>query len=605
MLSQAYQELESTSLWVRRKVLEMAVSANSGHVSTAMSQTDLLVALYFGGILTYDPKNPKWKGRDRFVLSKGHGAIGLYPILAHAGFFPEEWLSDINKRGSFVGGNTELQIPGVEYLSWSMGHGLSIATGIAQALLNDGKDNLVFCMVGDAELHEGSNWEAMLNASWRGLGNLVVIVDRNQQGTLGKTDSKQTTRDGIGLEDLADKFESFGFDVTDIDGHSFRSIFSAFENIREGSLGDQPACIIAHTRKGRGLTPMEDKRGWHWRTPVGEDLGQCWKDLGVVDPPTFRQPGGLLPKVDHILGMRDRFFNALFEDFKSDRNMVLITADCGAPALDQFSELLDQYYQVGVAEQEMIGMAAGLAIEGKRVFCYALAPFVTARVHEFVKLDVCAMNLPIHLIGVGVGYAYDIMGPTHHTVEDIAIMRVLPNMTIYSPADGSTAAAIVDKMVVMQSPSYIRLDRGGLKDLYSPKINLIPGFITPKGGHEASTKIVATGIMVHQGYEVCKELPDCSVVDIHRLKPVDDCLLLSYLTHDTERIVILEEHLLAGGLGSIIAELFVDNNVKLPLLRIGVPDCFTFDMGGRDVIWQKYGLDVDSIVRRIKEWRGF
>jgi transketolase len=144
-----------------------------------------------------------------------------------------------------------------------------------------------------------------------------------------------------------------------------------------------------------------------------------------------------------IMGMRDAFFEALFTIAKGDPEVVFVSADNGAPTLDRFvAELPDRFFTVGIAEAQMIGLAAGLALEGKKVYAYAIAPFITTRVHEQVKIDVCSMNLPIVLLGVGAGYAYDIMGPTHHTVEDIAIMRALPNLVIHSPADGATAAAL-------------------------------------------------------------------------------------------------------------------------------------------------------------------
>lgn len=275
-----YKALEREALWVRQKVVEMAVRAKSGHITSAFSQTELLVALYLGKILRYDPKRPKWDKRDRFILSKGHGGIGLYPILARAGFIPEKDLDNFAGEGSVLGVHAEWHIPGMEIISGSLGHGLPLATGICQAARIDKKEYMVFCLLGDAELYEGSNWEAMITAGSQRYDNLICIVDRNQQGTLGFTDRIESPRDGPKLENLAKKFKEFGFEVREIDGHSFKEIFNAFKDIRKRK-GKRPLAIIAKTVKGKGSSLFENKRLWHYRVPEGDDLKKLLNDLGI------------------------------------------------------------------------------------------------------------------------------------------------------------------------------------------------------------------------------------------------------------------------------------------------------------------------------------
>jgi transketolase len=270
--------LKKKAAWLRHKVFEMAVRAHSGHISTAFSQAELLVALYHGGILKYDAKNPRWDGRDRFILSKGQGGLGLYPVLADVGFFPLAELDIFAQRDSILGVHTDWHIPGVEVITGSLGHGLPIATGKAQAALNDGKKHLIFCLLGDAELDEGSNWEAALFAGHMGYDNLVCIVDRNGQGTIGKTDVVDAQNDGPRLGSVEDKFRSFGFEARSIDGHDFGQIFKSLEDIRRRRAG-KPLVVVANTKKGRGLTLMEDKRLWHYRVPEGEDVERCRREL--------------------------------------------------------------------------------------------------------------------------------------------------------------------------------------------------------------------------------------------------------------------------------------------------------------------------------------
>lgn len=308
-----------------------------------------------------------------------------------------------------------------------------------------------------------------------------------------------------------------------------------------------------------------------------------------------------------IMGMRDVFFNELYHIFKQDRNCVLITADNGAPTLDQFAmDFPKQYYNVGIAEQQMMGMASGMAFEGKKVYTYAIAPFVTVRCYDQNKLDMCAMNLPIVNLGVGAGYAYDIMGPSHHTVEDITIMRALPNLIIYSPADGVTASALVELTYKERSPQYIRFDRAGIPNLYEGwKINFAEGLIPTVWQEESDVAIVATGIMVHNALKVARHLMDrgirASVIDLFRIKPIPSDALIKFLK-SSRSLVTLEEHLLAGGMGGAIVEILSDHNFKIPTLRIGQDDRFVFDYGGREIIWEKYGLDAPSITEKISNW---
>ena len=321
-----------------------------------------------------------------------------------------------------------------------------------------------------------------------------------------------------------------------------------------------------------------------------------------------------------IQGQRDQFFEALFPIFKADRNCVIITADNGAPSLDQFyKELPDQFFQVGIAEQQMVGMAAGMAIEGKKVYCYAIAPFVTTRVHEFVKLDMCSMNLPVTLLGVGAGYAYDIMGPSHHTVEDISIMRCLPNLTIWGPADGAFAYRLAKETYERSGPQYVRFDRAGVKDVYASKevnwLDFSAGMCTIEqvransllagsGRTWDQAVLVTTGSMLRQALAVADALAlkgiDTVVVDVYRLKPFNAELFLR-LIDKTSTVVTIEEHYLAGGLGSIVAECMVDNFRKQNLIRMGRDDRFCFEYGGRQAVWADSGLDVASIVSRVEE----
>lgn len=312
-----------------------------------------------------------------------------------------------------------------------------------------------------------------------------------------------------------------------------------------------------------------------------------------------------LEETPRILGMRDVFFEALHGIFKHDDRCVFVTADNGAPTLDPIAnDFPSRFHQVGIAEAHMMGFAAGLALEGRKVWTYAIAPFVTERVFEQVKLDLCAMNLDVCCLGVGAGFAYDVMGPSHHMVTDLSIMRTLPNLTIWSPADPATAGRLARLTHETRGPQYVRLDRVGLED--------IPGGAETSSGlrwwgfgeaSHAGTTIVATGVTVHTALKVAERLARAGlsgrVVDVWRIKPLNAHDFKSALGAP-RRIVTIEEHLLAGGLGSLVLETLSDAGVVArPVMRFGVPDALTFTYGGRDAIWEQYGLTVDAITREV------
>lgn len=280
------KHLKEKARWVRNTVLDMAVRSQSGHITSAFSQTELLTSLYYGKILNVVPAEPRHPGRDRFILSKGQGGIGLYPILADLGFFSMDELDIFAQRGSVLGVHADWNIPGIEIISGALGHGLPIATGMAQAGKIDGREWLVYCLLGDAELYEGSNWEAALFASHRNLSNLICIVDRNQQGVLGFTDDIAGPRDGPRLDSIEKKFEAFGFETRTVNGHSYPEIFSALEDRRTRPLQTgRPLAIIANTVKGKGAPSLENKRLWHYRVPKSEDLERVRAEIseGFVD----------------------------------------------------------------------------------------------------------------------------------------------------------------------------------------------------------------------------------------------------------------------------------------------------------------------------------
>lgn len=263
-------ELQKKAKWVRQEILEMCARAEGGHVASSLSCAEILVALY-NGVLRFDPKNPSWCERDRFILSKGHAAPALFCVLADSGFFPAD---ELNKfcRGGMLGSHPDTKVPGIEAVTGSLGYGLGISTGLALAAKMDRKLYMTVVLLSDGECYEGSTWEAAMFASHHQLNNLVAIVDRNM---LCATDF---TENALRLNPLGEKWRTFGWEVVTIDGHSFKEIFPTFKDFRSYRLS-KPLMIIANTTKGKGVSFLENNPLAHTLIPKGEQLEQAREEL--------------------------------------------------------------------------------------------------------------------------------------------------------------------------------------------------------------------------------------------------------------------------------------------------------------------------------------
>ncbi len=259
---------------IRLHSLRMTSRGESSHIGSVFSMADILAVLY-AKILRYDPKRPKWEDRDRFILSKGHAGAGVYAVLAECGFFPISKLDDHYKDGSDLSGHVSHKgIPGVEISTGSLGHGLSIGSGMALAAKMDDFDRRTFVVLSDGECDEGSIWEAVLFSSHHRLDNLTVIVDYN------KIQSLASVEETLNLEPFKDKWESFGWNVNEVDGHDHDQLESALQSIPFQK--DRPNCIIAHTIKGKGVSFMENQVLWHYRTAKNEEYAAALRELEKV-----------------------------------------------------------------------------------------------------------------------------------------------------------------------------------------------------------------------------------------------------------------------------------------------------------------------------------
>lgn len=257
--------------WMRRNAMQMVYHKQLGHLGGDFSATDILATLYFG-VLRYDPAQPEWADRDRFIMSKGHATGALYTALAAAGYFPEDWLSTYMQHHSKLNGHPNRQyLPGVETNTGPLGHGFPVALGIAISGQITGADYRTFVLTGDGEQQEGSNWEAAMTAGHRKVKNLTLIIDRNrlQQGA--------STEETAGLDPLDDKYRAFGWEVVKIDGHNYDQLLTTL-GAPVGNR-EKPLCVIANTVKGKGVSFMENLAKWHHGVPTEEQFEQAMKEL--------------------------------------------------------------------------------------------------------------------------------------------------------------------------------------------------------------------------------------------------------------------------------------------------------------------------------------
>ena len=293
--------------------------------------------------------------------------------------------------------------------------------------------------------------------------------------------------------------------------------------------------------------------------------------------------------------LRDAFIDELFNFAKNDKEIVFISADFGAPALDRFrTDLPDQFFHSGISEQHMIDMAAGLALSGKKVFVYAMAPFITLRCLEQIKCSLAMMDLPVTILSVGGGLSYADAGPTHYSNEDIACMRSTVGLEIITPLDSIFSKKVVNLCIKNQKLRLIRLERAPLKNIYDENVNLTKGFNYLKRSENNDTLIISYGFMAHKliNYENKSKY---NLMDLYKIKPITNEFINEIKIFN--KIITVEEHCRDGGFGSAIGEVILDNNLKINLKRFTLDEIYFFENGGREYLTEKYGLSIKEIFK--------
>ncbi len=625
--------------------------SGSGHSGGSLSIMDVLSVLYLNQ-MNHKPHEPNWDERDRLFFSAGHKAPAWYTALGYCGYFDILKTATLRKLLSpFQGHPDRKKCAGVEMSCGSLGQGLSVAVGDALRAKLDKKDYYVYCIMGDGEQQEGQIWEASMEASHHKLNNLIAIVDKNELQIDGNT------KDVMNIDPIEDKYKSFGWNVIQCNGHDVQALISAFENAKKSN--DKPSVIIANTIKGKGVSFIENKAGWHGKVPNEAELDTALSELNMTHLPKDKmikiakehqkkideQIDDSMPKFSknywwnvqeemkvQMRPTRMGFGDAICES--KNENIVALGADItGSICMNMFYEKdpkkKERFFSMGIAEQSGTCVAAGLAKEGKIPLFGTYGVFAAGRALDQVRTTVAYGDLNVKIIGAHGGISVGPDGATHQALEEIFQIHGLPNMNLLVPCDSIETKKASDAMIEqVVGPCYIRYAREAtpiVTDENTPykfgiatviryrskKQNFKDAFETllstdAKNENEDIT-IISCGPETAEAMRAIWILREeyninARVLNLSTLKPLDKCAIIA-CAKDTGAILTAEEHQ-KGGLGNLISSTILcsDELYAKPILfdMIGVNDKFG-ESGAPWELMKSFGLCAEHIARKAYE----
>jgi transketolase len=560
---------------LRVDAIRPAAKAGSGHPTSGMSAADLMAVL-LAKYLRYDFENPHDPHNDRLVFSKGHASTLLYAIFRAAGAISEEELLTYRRFDSIFEGHPTPRIPWVDVATGSLGQGLPYAVGMALA----GKrlDQLpfrVWTLCGDSEIAEGSQWEALEHAAFYKLDNLVAILDVNRLGQRGET------MHGWDLHSYADRARAFGCHAIVIDGHDVEAIDRAYSEAIE--VDGRPVVIVAQTIKGKGDPEVEDKNGFHGKALERSDeviatLGGVRNirvDVAKPDATGSKHEfaGGPLELPRYELGSevatRKAYGDALVALGRARGDVVALDGEVSnSTYAEEFrNEIPERYFEMYIAEQQMVATAVGMQVLGWRPFASTFAAFLS-RAYDFIRMSAIS-RASYCLCGSHAGVSIGEDGPSQMALEDIASLRAVHGSTVLHPCDANQTVKLVARMADTEGIAYLRTLRPATTVLYGPDEEFeVGGSRTLREGEDVA--IVGAGITVHEALKAADALAqdgiEARVIDLYSIKPLDEETLRSL----TCPIVTAEDHWPEGGLGEAVLSALADSDERPPVVRLAV-----------------------------------
>ena len=609
--------LEQVALRLRVASIRATSQAGSGHPSSCCSAADAVAALFFAQ-MRFDPRNPQHDDNDRFVLSKGHAAPLLYAAWAEAGYVPADELLNLRAIDSDLEGHPTPRLPFVDVATGSLGQGICAAIGIALNARRIGSDYRTYVLIGDGESAEGSVWEAAQVAQRYALDNLCAITDVNAYG------QSRATQWGHDMEAYRARWEGFGWHAVVVDGHDMRQIVDALDEAAR--TRGRPTMILARTLKGKGVALIEGKDGWHGKPiPPGEPLDAALAELDAqripgaaapeIPPPPARStpspapaPSGppRLPSTPAYapgdkVATRAAYGVALAALGSADPRIVALDADVSNSTFSQDFEAAhaDRFYETYIAEQVMAGMAMGFASRGAIPFPSTFAAFLT-RAADFVRMaGIGRMNITFAGSHAGVSIGED--GPSQMALEDLAMMRAVPGCAVLYPCDGVSAARLVEAAAGYEGMAYIRTTRPATPVIYGPDEAFpIGGSKVVRESPDDAATVVAAGITLFEALKahelLAAESVALRVIDAYSVQPIDRATLLAAAAQTGNRLITVEDHYAAGGLGDAVSEAVAPDGIAVERLAVReVPRS-----GPPAVLLDRYGISANRIVAAVR-----
>lgn len=571
------QQWTNLAQQLRVDSIRATTEAGSGHPTSSMSAADLMSVLLLNH-LHYDFANPKNPNNDHLIFSKGHASPLLYSLYKAAGAITDEELLTLRKFGSRLAGHPTPELPWVDVATGSLGQGLPI--GVGMAAVGKYLDKLpyhVWVLLGDSECAEGSIYEAFHLSAHYKLNNLVAILDCNRLGQRGETEL------GWNTEAYAARGRAFGWNAIVINGHNYDEIHRAYQQAEQTT--DRPTLIVAKTIKGKGVSFLENKEGWHGKALNKEQEEQAIKELDPVRSKVFPvqmpandQPAPepaakpiKLPRYDlgSSVATRKAYGDALVSLGAANPNVVAMDGEVSnSTYANEFAKAYpERYFEQYIAEQQMIAFAVGTQARGKIPFASTFAAFFT-RAYDFIRMAAVS-QANIRLSGSHAGVSIGEDGPSQMGLEDLALMRAVYGSTVLYPCDGNQAAHLVAEMANHNGICYIRTTRAALPTLYSPEEEFpIGGSKILRQSDKDQATIVAAGITLHEALTAYEELKGMGilvrVMDAYSVKPIDSEMLYTVAQEAGAKIITVEDHWPEGGLGEAVLEAFSEFDGPLP-----------------------------------------
>jgi transketolase len=533
--------------------------------------------------MRYDPKNPGHPGNDRFVLSKGHAAPILYAAWAEAGLFPVEKLLSLRRLGSELEGHPTPRFAASPVATGSLGQGLGVGAGMAWAGKHDQAGYRVYVLLGDGETAEGAVWEAAAFASFYKLSNLVAIVDVNR---LGQSDFTMLQHD---TTTYARRFAAFGWQAFEIDGHNLEEIVKAFDLVAQ--VKDKPAAIIARTLKGKGVSFIENKNGWHGKALKKDELERALAELPLdgsgrsiqIPSPASAAPAPVSPakkmdapsyEIGQPVATREAFGAALKKLGGIDQRVVALDGDVKNSTYSEFfaGSFADRFIECYIAEQNMIAVAVGLGTTGKIPFASTFACFLCRAYDQLRMAAISRANLKLMGSHAGVSIGED--GASQMGLEDLAMMRALPGSTVLYPSDAVAMERLTEAAARQPGIVYLRGTRMKTPVLYANEEKFpIGGSKVLRQSDTDTVALVSAGVTLIEAlkaYEMLKaEGIHARVIDLYSVKPVDRPTLLAAARATGNTLLVVEDHYPEGGLGEAVASALSEDGVRIVRLAVG------------------------------------